>query len=256
MKQPLRRFWELVKSGELQLVAGALSFSTILSVIPFFAVALAIIQYSGGFDAIYPKIEAVILQYFQGPTGKEGTQIVAKFFHRVQTTRMGGWGVFGLILASTVLLNDMERGIHRIWNLADHRRPVYQRFFFYSLFLVLFPTGLAAYVALTSLSIFSGATGIISVSWMNYFVIFLSLLLVYKMVPNTKVNAPAAMLGSLAGTAGLIFLYRSFKWISQSFFGLGKMYGSFAALPALLIWVLLTWYVILIGAAVTASFRK
>jgi membrane protein len=256
MKQPLRRFWDLVKSGELQLVAGALSFSTILSVIPFLAVALAMIQYMGGFEAIYPKVEAVILQYFQGPTGKEGSQIVAKLFRRVQTSRMGGWGAFGLILASTVLLNDMERGIHRIWNMADRRRPVYQRFFFYCLFLVLFPVGLAMYVALSSLSIFSGTSAMVSVIWMNWFVTFLSLFLVYKMVPNIKVDFSAAALGAISGTAGLVVLYRSFKWISQSFFGWGKMYGSFAAVPALLIWVLLTWYVILIGAAVTASFRK
>jgi membrane protein len=253
--KPIRRFWDLVASGELQLVAGALSFSTLLSVIPFLAVALATIQYVGGFETIYPKVEALVLQYFQGPTGKEGTVIVAKFFRRIQTGRLGGWGAFGLILASTFLMNDMERGLHRIWNLSD-RRPLHQRVFFYWLFLILFPAALAVYVAVTSLKFFAAGSGQYTVLLMNYFVTWTTLFLVYKLVPNTKVSSLAAMLGALSGTAGLVFLFRSFKWLSQSFFVWGKMYGSFAALPALLIWVLLTWYVVLIGAAVTASFRK
>jgi len=254
--KPLRRFWDLVVSGELQLVAGALSFSTLLSVIPFFAVALATIQYVGGFETIYPKVESLVLQYFQGPTGKEGTLIVAKFFRRIQTGRLGGWGAFGLILASTFLMNDMERGLHRIWNMADQRRPLHKRVFFYWLALILFPAVLAVYVAFTSLKFFANGSGQVSVMIMNYLVTFFTLFFVYKMVPNTKVSSLAAMLGALSGTVGLVFLYRSFKWISQGFFVWGKMYGSFAALPALLIWVLLTWYVVLIGAAITASFRK
>lgn len=253
--KPLRRFWDLVASGELQLVAGALSFSTILSVIPFLAVALATIQYVGGFQAIYPKVESLVLQYFQGPTGKEGVAIVAKFFRRIQTGRMGGWGAFALILTSTFLMNDMERGLHRIWNLPE-RRPVHQRVFFYWLSLILFPAGLAVYVAISSLKFFSTDSGTLSMMLMNHLVTFLSLFFVYKLVPNTKVPVLSAALGALCGTAGLIFLFRSFKWISKSFFVWGKMYGSFAALPALLIWVLLTWYVVLIGAAITASFRK
>ncbi len=254
--KPIQRFWDLVKSGELQLVAAALSFSTILSVIPFFAVALATIKYIGGLEAIYPKVEAIMLQYFQGPTGQEGTVIIAKFFRRIQTGRMGGWGFGGLILASTLLINDMEKGLHRIWELAHKRRPFHHRFFFYWLFMALFPVGLAVYVAITSTKFFSGASGPASVATMNYLVTYFSLFFLYKLVPNTKVSVSSAALGALAGTAGLVFLLRSFKWLSQSFFTWGKMYGSFAALPALLIWVLLTWYVILIGASITASFRK
>jgi membrane protein len=253
--KPVRRFWELVASGELQLVAGALSFSTMLSVIPFLAVALATIQYVGGFEAIYPKIEALVLEYFQGPTGKEGALIIAKFFRRIQTGRMGGWGAFGLILASTFLMNDMERGLHRIWNLAD-RRPMHHRVILYWMFLILFPASLAVYAAITSLKIFSGNAALLSVSVMNHLVAFFALFFIYKVVPNTKVSTPAAFLGALSSTVGLAFLFRTFKWLSQSFFSWGKMYGSFAALPALLIWVLLTWYVVLIGAAITASFRK
>jgi len=253
--KPLRRFWELVTSGEIQLVAGALSFSTLLSLIPFMAVSLATLQYVGGLETIYPKVEAIVLQYFQGPTGAEGTQIVKRAFRRVHAGRMGGWGAVALVLASIFLINDMERGLHRIWNLPD-RRPVHKRIFLYWIFMILFPAGLAIYVAASSMKFFDGTGTPVSMKVLNYTLLFFTLYFVYKVVPNTKVSIGAASVGALVGTIGLSALLSSFKWITQSFFSWGSLYGSFAAIPGLLIWVLLTWYMVLVGAAVSASFRK
>ncbi|MEZ0390875.1 MAG: YihY/virulence factor BrkB family protein [Pseudobdellovibrionaceae bacterium] len=253
--KPLKRFWELVKTGELQLVAGALSFSTLLSLIPFMAVSLATLQYVGGLETIYPKVEKLVLQYFQGPTGTEGVQIVKKVFRRIHAGRMGSWGAVALVLASIFMINDMERGLNRIWNLTD-RRPVHKRIFLYWIFMVIFPAALAIYVAVSSMKVFSGATSSLSNQVINDFLLFFTLYFVYKVVPNTKVSIGAAAVGAFTGTLGLIALFRSFKWLSQSFFSWGKLYGSFAAAPTLLIWVLLTWYMVLVGAAVTASFRK
>ncbi len=237
------------------MVAAALSFSTVLSLIPFMAVSLAAIQYIGGLETIYPKIEKAALQYFEGPTGVEGTKIIQKVFRRIQAGKMGAWGAVALVLASIFLINDMERGLHRIWNLPG-RRPVYQRIFFYWVALILFPAGLAIYVAVSSLKMFGGVDGPIPISFLNLPILFFTLFFIYKVVPNTKVSTQSALLGAIVSTAGLSMLYKIFKWMSQSFFSWGKLYGSFAAIPGLLIWILLTWYVILIGAAITASFRK
>jgi membrane protein len=253
--KPLQRFWDLVVSGEIQVVAGALAFSTILSLIPFMAVSLATLQYIGGLEAIYPKVEALALQYFQGPTGAEGTQIIRKVFKRIHAGKMGGWGAIALVLASTFLINDMERGLHRIWNLPT-RRPVHKRIFLYWLFMILFPAALAIYVAISSLKVFEGTSSAFATRSLNNTLLFLTLYFLYKVVPNTKVSIGAALVGAITGTLGLIVLFASFKWISQSFFAWGKLYGSFAAIPTLLIWVLLTWYMVLVGAAVSASFRR
>lgn len=252
---PTSRFWCLLTTGELQLVAGALSFSTILSLIPFMAVSLATVQYIGGLETIYPKLESMALNYFHGPMGTDGTRIIRRVLHRVHAGRMGTWGALALILASAFLINDIERGLNRIWNLSD-RRPVYKRIFFYWIFLLFFPAVLAIYVAFSSLKMFTGSTALVPIEVVNYAILFFILFFIYKVVPNTKVSLGAAFIGSLAGTFGLSVLLKSFKWITHSFFSWGKLYGSFAAIPALLIWILLTWYVVLIGAAVTASFRK
>lgn len=253
--KPLRRFWDLITSGEIQLVAGALSFSTLLSLIPFMAVSLATLQYVGGLETIYPKVESIVLQYFQGPTGAEGTRVIRRAFHRIHAGRMGGWGAVALVLASIFLINDMERGLHRIWNLTE-RRPLHKRIFLYWIFMVLFPAGLAIYVAVSSMKFFDGTGSPLSLKIVNHAILFFALYFVYKVVPNTKVPMGPALTGAAVGTLGLHVLLSSFKWISHSFFAWGKLYGSFAALPGLLIWVLLTWYMVLIGAAISASFRK
>jgi membrane protein len=253
--KPLRRFWDLFISGEIQLVAGALSFSTLLSLVPFMAVSLATLQYVGGLEAIYPKVEAIALQYFQGATGSEGTQVIHRVFRRVQTGRMGGWGAVALVLASVFLVNDMEKGLHRVWNLPT-RRPLHQRIILYWIFMILFPTVLACYAALSSTKFYASLTAVVPANNLSILILFLTLYLVYKVVPNTRVSIGAAFVGALIGTVGLTALFTSFKWLTQSFFTLGKLYGSFAAIPTLLVWILLTWYMVLVGAAISASFRK
>jgi len=250
--KPPARIWDLLKTGELQLVARALAFSTVLSMIPFLAVALATIQYVDGFKTIYPKVEAVVLEYFQGPTGAEGIAIIKRAFSRIQAGKLGTLGAAALIFASVLLINDMEKALHRIWNVKS-LRPVYQRFFFYWIAMLLFPALLAVYVALTSLKTINA---VIPAPILNGVLTFTVLFFIYKAVPNTKVSKRAAAMGALFGSVGLSLLFRSFKWISQSFLNWGKLYGGLAAVPTLLIWILLIWYVVLIGAAISASWRR
>lgn len=239
-------------TGDLQIVAGALSFSTILSFIPFIAVTLAAIKYFNGFDSLYLKVEAIILQYFQDPTGKEGVEIIAKFFKRVQISKLGTWGFVGLVFSATLLVNDMERGFHKIWSLPQ-RRPFHRRLLIAWIFMILFPLALAIYVAITSLKAVSGDQSLVSITVINVLLTISGLTVIYKVLPNTKVANFSALSGALISTAGLFLLYRSFRWLSHSFLMLGKMYGSFAAMPALLLWILLTWIIVLLGAVIASS---
>jgi membrane protein len=254
MKTQLKKFWKIAFAGDLQMIAASLSFTTLLSIIPFFAVSLATLKYVNGLEKIYPKVEALAVDYFQSPTGDEGAVIVKRAFSRIRKGRIGEWGALFLIVASILLINNMERALHRVWNL-ESRRPLHQRIFFYWLFLILFPAALAVYVTLTSLTASTQASAVVPIALMNGVLIFVSLLFIYKTVPNTKVSFRAASIGALAGSIGLVVLTRSFKWLSQSFFSWGKLYGSVASIPALLIWVLMIWYIVLIGAALTASLQ-
>jgi membrane protein len=250
-----KRLWHLFKSGEIQTIAGALSFATLLSFIPFLAVTLATIKYFDGLSVLYPKAEALVLAYFQDPTGVDGAQILAKFFRRIQMAKFGGWGIVGLILSSAMMVNNMERGIHMIWQLKS-RRSLLSRLSLSALIMVLFPVALAVYAGIASLKSNTDLWLMVSPQHLNFFITVLILTTIYKILPNIRVPLVPALVGGFFTTIGLIVLYGSFKSITKSIFVLGKMYGSFAAFPTLLLWIFLTWMVILLGSVVTASLTK
>lgn len=250
---PVKRIWHQIINGELQMVAAALSFSTVLSLIPFLAVTLATIQYFDGFISIYPKVEGAVLSYLHGPAGEDGIVFIQKIFKRVHAGKMGGVGAVALIFTSVLLLRDMESGIHRVWNLPN-KRSLHKRIFYYWLLLVSFPVLLAMIVAITSVKITGNFSLVVPLEILRFGLLWLTLFIVNKVVPNVKVPVLSAMVGALVSSAGLWVLFKSFKWITQTFFRLDKVYGSVATIPTLLLWILFIWYVVLFGAAVTASF--
>lgn len=249
------RIYVLLSSGELQLIASALAFSTILSIIPFFATTLASIQYLYGLESFYPKIEKLVLTFFHGPLGTKGVLVAQKMLVKMQNANLGAVGVITLVLASVLLINQMERSFHRIWNLP-HRRPLHRRIFLAWAFMIVFPAFLAIYTALLSLSSLGLIKALIPVSVINLSLVFLFIFLTFKTLPNSAVSNFAAAIGAGLGSLGLIILWKSFTWINYQFFHWNALYGGFAAIPTFLIWVLLFWYVILVAAAVTASLEK
>lgn len=249
-----KRFFGQLTNGDLQLNAAALSFSTVLSLIPFFAVTLAIVQYFNGLEALYPKIEALLLSFLKGPAGNEGIEIIKKIFKRIQNGRAGTVGAVTLVLASMLLMKDIERAFHRVWNISN-KRPLFKRIFFYWLLIMLIPFLLAGSVALSSLKQIHEASIKTGAPIWPIIILYLSLFFLYKLIPNIKVKVIPALLGAAIGTAGLVALFKFFKILTTEVFNYSKVYGSVAALPALLIWILITWYIILLGASFTASLQ-
>ena len=97
---------------DLSLVASALAFSTVLSLIPFLAVTLAALNYFDGLETLTPKVEVFLLENFNSTAGSEGIQLLKKGIARIQSGRLGGIGAFVLILTAT-----------RMMDLADSKSP-------------------------------------------------------------------------------------------------------------------------------------
>lgn len=249
----MKRFWALIRSGELQMVAASLSFTTVLSMIPFLAVVLATIQFIDSSNQFYTQLESVVLQYFQDPIGQDGIQLVRKSFQRIHAGRMGSLGAVFLVLASVVLVNDVEKAIHKVWHLAD-RRPLYQRLFVSWIFLIVVPILLAILFAISSMKAVVGYTSVLPTSFYSTILLFVTLAATYKFVPNTKVRWSAALRGAIFSTIGLSLLLKFFKIITTKVFIYNKVYGSLAAVPGFLIWILVIWYVVLIGASISATY--
>ncbi len=257
-----KRLWEVlrdtaqqVKDGELRLVAASLSFSTALGLVPFIAVVLAIFQSVGGLEAFYPKVEGLLLQYMREAAGSDVSKFIRIFLRNISARKLGTTGVILLVITSIRLLHDMEVGINRVWN-RKVSRSLFSRLVYQWAFILALPMLLAVYVAFNSLEQFLFVRRLIPASISNSAVLVGCLFLVYKLVPSVKVHTQAALISSAVASTALYAVHKGFALLTLKFFAYNTIYGSFAALPLLLLWILSLWYVILAGVALCAGLQK
>lgn len=245
-----------MRDGEIQLVASSLSFTTIVAFIPFIAVVLATLQtVGGGLEVFYPKVEQLFLQNLRQAVGGEAVRIVRLFLNNINAGRMGSTGAAFLILTSLRLLHDMESGIHRVWNMKISRR-FYKRLLFYWFLIFALPVAMVSYVSLISLEEVAVVRRLMPKTLSDFLFLWGLLLVVYKWVPDIKVNWKPSLISSALAAVGMIGALKGLGWAAVQLFSYNRIYGSFAAIPLLLVWVLTIWYIILGGVAVCASLQK
>lgn len=250
-----KNIWKHFTHDDLSMVAAALAFTTVLSLIPFFAVTLSALNYFNSLEALTPKVEAFLLANLKGTAGTEGIALVKKVISRIQNGRIGTVGALILIITATRMLVELENAVHRIW-MIKNTRPLAKRLFFDWLILLVFPFLIALWVGVFSTKTVKSSLAQFLPFESGFVIGFFVLYGILKWTPSVKVSALPAGIGALFSTTLLWLLEQSFKWLSTQVFSYGKMYGSIAAIPASLLWVLMIWWAILLGVALTASIQK
>jgi membrane protein len=248
-----RNLWFYMTNEDLTLTAAALSFTTVLSLVPFLAVTLAALNYFHALDTIAPKVEATLIENFSGAAGAEGVQLIKKGITRIRNGRMGGLGAVILIVVSTRMLFGLENAFHRIWKIKN-KRPLAKKLFFYWLFLLVFPFVLALWIMF--FTSFGSPVEELLPFKPGYLITFFLVFLMQKGLPSQKVGIVSALTGTALSMTLLILLERTYKLISARIFSYGKVYGSLAAVPTSLLWIFLVWMAILWGAALAAAVQK
>lgn len=244
-----------MRDGELQLVAASLAFSTAVALVPFIAVVLATFQSIGGLEAFYPKVEALLLRNMREAAGSDVTKFIRIFLKNISAGKLGTTGAIFLFLTSLRLLHDMEVGINRVWN-RPNTRPFFKRLIYQWTLILVIPVFLAIYVGFNSLEQFKFVHRVVPAGVSNSLVLVGCLYLIYRLVPDVTVRSRAALISSLLASLTLYGVHKAYSALAVSFFAYNKIYGSFAALPLLLFWILTIWYVILGGVALCASLQK
>jgi len=244
-----------MRDGELRLVAGSLAYSTVLGLVPFMAVVAAIFQMIGGLDLLYPKMEYLLLQNMKEAAGGQTAHFIRQFLQNISAGKVGTTGAFFLLLTSLRLIHVMDLGIHRVWNQTDSR-PFYKRVIYHWLLLLLIPMALATYVAFMSLEQFQLVQKFLPAFITNSLLLMACLFLIYKFVPDRNVATKNAAASSMLAAISLYCVHKGFALLAAKVFSYNKIYGSFAAVPLLLLWILSIWYVVLGGVALSASLEK
>jgi len=249
-------------SNKCVLHASALTFYTILSIVPLLAMAFGIAK---GFG-LAELLEKVIREQLQGQD--EAVKRIIEFSNNLLANARGGVvagiGVALLIWTIVKVLGSIESSFNDIWGIKE-ARSLWRKFGDYLAFMLIAPIVLIMASSMTVL-----VTGKIQAlvqrlelwGWVGSLAFYLlriipfSLLwglftFTYVFMPNTKVNVASGLIGGIvAGT-----LYQIVQWIYIRFqigvAGYGAIYGSFAALPLFLVWMQLSWLIVLLGAEIS-----
>ncbi|GAB4374868.1 MAG: YihY/virulence factor BrkB family protein [Salibacteraceae bacterium] len=245
---------------KLQLQAAALTYYTLLSVVPVLAVIFAVAK-GFGFQS---TLENEIMTLLQGHE-EIATQIMT-FANRTLENASGGViagiGIIVLFYSVFRLLVSIEESFNNIWQVAKGRSFIRQFTGYFSIvllapILMLVSSSLTVIISFIESFVESnhwlsalGPAIIFLLNLAPYTLIWLLFTFLYMVVPNTKVKFSSALIaGIIAGTA-----FQLLEWGYIHFqVGVSKynaIYGSFAALPLFLIWVNISWLITLIGAEI------
>ena len=241
--------------------AAALSFATLIGLVPMIAAAFALISLLPVGAGLGSALEKFLLANLL--PDKAGA-IIAKYIGQF-ASRAGRVTLFGIaVLGATALMQmlTIERAFNHIWRVKSSR-PLLRRMAIHGLALLLGPLAFGA--SLAAISFVAGVSlGLVDEPyWVSTFVIrrllpfaFMTTLfgLLYWGVPNKPVNAWHAGFGGAMAALGFAGLQKLFTlYIATGFTVNSVVYGAFSAIPVFLVWLYASWSVILIGALLVAE---
>ncbi len=247
--------------------ASSLTFFSLLSIVPIFAMAFAVAK---GFG-IQQHLEKLIKEQFVGQ--EEVTSRLLTYSHNLLENTKGeilaGVGAIFLIWAVFQILQTIESAFNNIWEIKRSRTIGRKLSDYLSLMLIgpvllIISSSAMVLVAgevnniLEKIGVLAVISPIITliIKIVPYILIWILLTFMYVFIPNTKVKLSSGILGGII--AGTIFVI--LQWIYITFqIGVSRynaIYGSFAALPLFLIWLNLSWLIVLFGAELTDSHQN
>lgn len=239
-------------------IAGSLTFTTLLALVPVFAIAVALLSRAPFFEEILVQIKVfLLLNLVPEIAGKIITVYMEQF--RANAAGLTTLGFAVLFLTAIALMFTVDRSINAIWRVRRHR-PFWISVLSYAVLLSIGPVLIGASVSITTyllslpaqVNVSRSAHAVllqavpISVSTVAFF-------LLYRIVPNRHVPWLHALAGGLLAAVVFELAKEAFAFYVANVPGTSMVYGAFAAIPFFFLWVYVSWLIVLFGAELTAS---
>ena len=249
-----RRFRE----DRLGLTASSLTFTTTIALVPLITVALAV------FSAfpMFGKLQLVLQRWLVDSLMPESIsrQVLGYLTQFAgQANRLGSIGLVALFGTALALILTIDRTLNAIWRVRQPR-PLAQRLRIYWSGMTLGPLLLGASVTMTSYAL-SASKGLVggmpgSIGFLldaiQFMILAAGTAALYYYVPNTGVKWSHAWAGGLFVSAGLEVAKKLLVLYLGKVPTYSVIYGTFATVPILLVWIYLAWVIVLLGALITA----
>ena len=241
--------------------AAALTYTTVLSLVPFLAIAFSVLKGLGVQHALEPLLREVA-----GESQEAVTRII-EYVNNTNARSLGAIGLLTLILTVVTLLESIEKAFNTTFGVRE-TRPLRRRISDYLSVVMVGPVLLLVATSMTS-SLHSqwlvqwlihrtwlGGTILLLFRLVPYVSVWVATVLLYVFIPNTRVRFRSAVLGGiLAGTAWQIVQLCYFHFQV----GVAKynaIYGTMAAVPVFLVWIYTSWLIVLFGLEVVYAHQS
>ncbi len=239
--------------------AGALSYTTLFALVPLVVAAFGVLSAFAFFDGWLESVTSWIFHNFVPSSGMVVQEYLTGFADNA--TQLTGIGVAGVLVSAVMMMWSVEEAYNRVWRVPKSRGGL-SRFKSYWTTLTVGPLIAIGVVAVTSYLWALPAVRSAS-AWhgVGNFLLGLAPLAVlwtaitasYLLIPHASVRFRHAALGGLVATVLFNAAQRVFIVYLGSATTYQQIYGALAALPLFLLWVYLTWAIVLLGASLAAS---
>ena len=246
------------REDRMGLTASSLTFTTSIALVPFFTVALAVFTAFPMFSTLQIALQAwLVRSLIPDNISRQVLGYLTQFSG--EASKLGGAGLAVLLVTAIALILTIDRTLNSIWRVRKPR-PLAQRVLIYWAAITLGPLVLGASLAVTSyvVSASSGLVGVLPVSVRfvldvaQFFLVAGGMAALYRYVPNTYVKWGHAFAGGLFVAAGLEIGKKVLGAYLTAVPTYSMVYGAFAALPILLVWIYVSWVIVLMGAVIAA----
>ncbi|MDM0113466.1 YihY family inner membrane protein [Variovorax sp. J22R133] len=247
---------ERFREDRLGLTASSLTFTTTIALVPFFTVALALFTVFPIFSTMQGRVQRWLIEsLIPENIARQVLGYLTQF-----ASKASGLGVAGLIVllvTAIALILTMDKTLNAIWRVRKPR-PFAQRVLIYWAAATLGPLVLAVSLSTTSY-VFMASKGYIGGAGLKllFDVVEIAMLAggmasLYHYVPNTEVKWAHAWAGGLFVAAAIEIAKRVLAIYFSFVPTYSVLYGAFATLPILLVWIYVAWVIVLFGAVIAA----
>lgn len=250
---------ERFRDARLGVSASSLTFTTVLALVPLFAVGLAVFAAFPVFGKFQDTIQRWLIESLVPESiARQVLSYLTQFSRKA--SRLGSVGLVAVLMSAVFLMVTIERTLGQIWRLR-RQRPLPQRVLLYWSAITLGPLLLGASLAITSYVVTASRDVVDvlpgSVRWLldSFEFVLLTACVsgLYFYVPYTRVRWRHAITAGffVAGALELAKKLLAIYLLEVPTYSV--IYGAFAALPILLVWIYVTWLIVLLGAVLASS---
>lgn len=238
--------------------AAALTYTSVLSLVPFLAIAFSVLKGLGAQNALEP-----ILQRVAGDSEETISRLV-DYVNNTNVKSLGAIGLVLLILTVISLMGSIEEAFNAVWGVRE-TRSLQRRFSDYLSVVIVGPILLLAATSMTSSlqsqwillwliqNTYLGDAILLLFRFLPYLSVWIAMVFLYIFIPNTRIRFASAVTGGvIAGTAWELAQWGYFHF-QVGVANYNAIYGTLSAVPIFLVWIYTSWLIVLFGLEIVCA---